>query len=184
MCEWVYTLMHSEQQARQLPLRHTDLITMNVAWWEHGTMRSYLKETPLYSPQLCISFTSLRSARPSALPPPKEKAGWLILSHLSPGASCVAYWRTNESGSVFLSLTLSQQMTKDPSISSLSGSGHFLAETLSLLDSAASFRVHRKTRNCHVCMCFESCVIARVIPKLRMPERYLKEAPFVPPWSL
>lgn len=74
MCEWVYTLMHSEQQARQIPLRHADLITMNVAWWEHRTMRSYLKETPLYSPQLCISFTSLHSARPSA-PTPKRESG-------------------------------------------------------------------------------------------------------------
>lgn len=85
-CVWVYTLMHFEQQARKLPLRHADLITMNIAWWEHGAMRSYLKETPLYSPQLCISFTSLHSSRPSALPP-KERAEWLILSHLSPGAS-------------------------------------------------------------------------------------------------
>jgi len=87
VCVWVYTLMHFAQQARKLPLQHADLITMNITWWEHGAMRSYLKETPLYSPQLCISFTSLHSARPSALPPLKEKAGWLILSHLSPGAS-------------------------------------------------------------------------------------------------
>lgn len=170
-CVWVYTLMHFEQQARKLPLRHADLITMNIAWWEHGAMRSYLKETPLYSPQLCISFTSLHSSRPSALPP-KERAEWLILSHLSPGAS----WQPRVRVCVFC---IGVQMSRVcfPSDSHAvgdkrpqhSGSGHFLAETLSLLysyllDVSSSFAGRRgNAMPAYVSMC-ESCVTVRVVP--------------------
>lgn len=68
--------------------------------------------------------------RESGMTHPFTPLPWCLLTAPRTGL-CVLYRRTNESGSVFL-LTLTQQVTKDPSISR-SGSRHFLAETLSLL---------------------------------------------------
>lgn len=127
----------------------------------------------IFSPTLHLFHIS--SLLSSISPPSKRESGmthpftplpWCLLTAPRTGL-CVPYRRTNESGSVFL-LTLTQRLTKDPSISR-SGSGHFLTETLSLLQShlldvSSSFAGRRgNAMPVYVSMC-ESCVTVRVVP--------------------
>ncbi len=181
----VYTLMHFEQQARKLPLRHADLITMNVAWCEHGAMRSYLKETPLYSPNsasLSHLFTLLVH-QPCLLQSgegmthPFTPLPWCLLSDRKPpdspayGLECFVFGVQMSRGLFSCLWRSCSGWQKTPASQA---ADIFSAETLSLLYShLLDVRVPQLTgrrgnaMSAYVSM-YASCVTVRVRPKLRM----------------